>query len=139
MIKDKLVLYEIAFFVPEAAITLIDRYWPGALTVVLRKSDSFTSLATGGTDTIGVRIPDNDFMLKLLKEFERPLAVTSANISGEKPCTNHREVKDKFNGMIDYIVPGEAKHKNISTVADFTKDPPELIRGGMIKLELKNL
>ena len=138
MISEKSALSDVAEDIHPAVWKLVEKHWPGALTVVLKKSRMISDIVSGGDDTVGIRIPNHEFMLELLKKFGRPLVVTSANISGGQPCTNYQAALDKFAGLIDYIVPGEVKHKQISTVADFTKEPPVILRGGLIQLEINN-
>ena len=138
MIADQSVLNEVAVDIHPAVRKLVEKHWPGALTIVLKKSPAISDLVSGGGETVGIRIPDHQFMLELLKKFGRPLAVTSANISGEPPCMDYQSVKEKFEGLVSYIVPGEVEHKQISTVADFTKDPPVILRGGLIQLEISS-
>ena len=138
MIHRKADLVNIARNIPEDAWKLIDKYWPGALTLALEKTDKIPDWITGGGSSVAVRIPDHPTAMEILEEFNSPLAVTSANISGAKEFTSFTDVQAAFGDVVDVIVPGEVYHRKISTVVDFTKNPPELVRGGIIKLELKH-
>ena len=109
---------------------IVDRFTPGALTLVLKKKD----VIDNGLPTVAVRIPNDLFALKLL-EAVGPMYVTSANMSGEPACNSAEEVLKQLDGRIDYIVEGEADSKVASTIIDCTKDELTVLRQGDLKLE----
>jgi L-threonylcarbamoyladenylate synthase len=113
---------------------LMHRYWPGPLTIVLERSSQVSPLVTGGGDTVAVRIPDHPTALKILRSYGKPLAVTSANISGESEIISAVEVKREFGNKVDLILPGKVKHLIASTVVDCTVDPPVILRKGILEL-----
>lgn len=126
----------VAESIPEKAKLLLQKHWPGPLTIVLKKTPAVPEWVTAGGNTVAVRIPDHPLALKILTRFGKPLAVTSANLSGTGDLCAFEDVREAFENVVDLIIPGEVKHRKISTIADFTKAPPEILRGGVIKLEL---
>jgi len=108
----------------------IDRGWPGALTIIGR---SQRVMAHGVGDpvaqTLGVRVPDHPELLQVLTSFG-PLAVTSANRSGEAAALSHREAEAVFGPEIVAYLPGRCAGGEASTVVDFTTSPPRTIREG---------
>ncbi len=128
-------LSSVAEFIPEEARRLIKAHWPGALTIVLRKSTLVPEWVAGGGATVAARIPNHSIALEMLERFGKPLAVTSANISGRGSLKTYDEIKEVFGNGIDIIVPGETVHGMVSTVVDFTTEPPRVLRKGVVKVE----
>lgn len=121
---------------------LADEFMPGPLTLILKKKSHLPDYVTNGLDTIGIRMPDDDFILHLIDLVEKPLLVTSANISGEQPGETGEEVLQQLDGRIDAIVMGKARGTASSTIVDMTKDTYKILREGpitekMIKEELR--
>lgn len=118
--------------VPESARKLMRRFWPGGLTIVFRRHPSFRSIALGGGDTVGVRIPDDLRARALINAAGGLLAATSANAAGKpSPVT----VEDAFAQLpgVDVIVDGGPCPGRVeSTVVDVTVDPPRIVREGAI-------
>lgn len=130
-------IYTIAKSVPDKARILIEKFMPGALTVVLDKADCIPSIVTGGTDTVAVRIPDNEIALKLLKMVGKPIVVPSANTSDRPSPTLAQHVLNDLDGKIDYILDGGASKIGIeSTIIDTRVEPPVVLRGGGVSNEL---
>lgn len=114
---------------------LAKSFMPGAFTMVLKKQDTVASYLTNGLDTIGVRIPDDPFLQKVIEGCGKPLLVSSANLSG-LPCGYNAEcVLEQLDGRIDAIVVGEAKGK-ASTIVDLTGEKWKVLREGPISLEM---
>ncbi|NQS96966.1 MAG: threonylcarbamoyl-AMP synthase [candidate division Zixibacteria bacterium] len=126
----------VAESIPASAKLLIKKHWPGPLTIVLSKSEKVSPLISGGKGTVAVRCPDHPIALGILVRFGRPLAVTSANISGEEALCAFEEVSVEFSSKVDLIVPGEVRYKIVSTVVDFTVEPPVVLREGALKIEV---
>jgi L-threonylcarbamoyladenylate synthase len=117
----------------ELALRLAAQFWPGPLTLILpRKPRLPDALST--TSTIGVRIPNHPVALKLLR-MAGPLAVTSANISGQENTNTAQEVVDQLDGRIHLIIDGGRTPGGIpSTVVDCTKPKPVILRPGPISM-----
>ena len=114
---------------------LIDQWMPGALTLVFKKRPDIDELVTNGFPTIGIRMPDDDFVLEIINRVGVPLLVPSANLSGQPSCTTSEEVLKQLDGRIDAVVLGESGASTASTVCDTTGDELKILRQGPIKLE----
>ena len=125
-------------YVNENAQKLIDHFMPGMITLVLKKKSILSDDFTAGYDTIGIRIPDDPFVLKLLKEVG-PMLVTSANISGQETLLNDQEVYKQFKGKIKMIVKGKCKNTRASTVIKVDEDVTILRQGCIQEEEIREV
>lgn len=125
-------------YVNENAQKLIDHFMPGMITLVLKKKSILSDDFTAGYDTIGIRIPDDPFVLKLLKEVG-PMLVTSANISGQETLLNDKEVYKQFKGKIKMIVKGKCKNTLASTVIKVDEDVTILRQGCIQEEEIREV
>ena len=128
-------VHRVAQNLPDYFFHLTDRFWPGGLTIIVAAKDLLPVLTAGG-NTVGVRIPDNPLLLKILKTFGGPAAITSANLSGEPPATSPQEIGEELASRIDVIVDGGKTPGPIpSTVYDISVSPPLIRRHGVISEE----
>lgn len=122
--------------VTAAARYLTGRYLPGALTMVLPKKDIVPAILVGGLETIGIRIPDNQLILKLIGMTGFPLTTTSANVSGRPAPFAVDEIVRNFENYGDdlplILDQGDIKKRELSTIVDLTVSPPQLIRQGQV-------
>ena len=125
-------------YVNENAQKLIDHFMPGMITLVLKKKSILSDDFTAGYDSIGIRIPDDPFVLKLLKEVG-PMLVTSANISGQETLLNDQEVYKQFKGKIKMIVKGKCKNTLASTVIKVDEDVTILRQGCIQEEEIREV
>ena len=125
-------------YVNKNAQKLIDHFMPGMITLVLKKKSILSDDFTAGYDTIGIRIPDDPFVLKLLKEVG-PMLVTSANISGQETLLNDQEVYKQFKGKIKMIVKGKCKNTLASTVIKVDEDVTILRQGCIQEEEIREV
>jgi len=134
LLRGEAAIDEVAVDVPERVRAIAEKFWPGPLTIVVRRNSDLPS-ELSATDTIGVRAPDHEFAMALLKMYG-PIAATSANLSGQPAATSAEQVVSSLSGMIDLIVDGGDSAGEISsTVVDFTANPPVLLREGPISVE----
>jgi L-threonylcarbamoyladenylate synthase len=118
----------------ERIISLAAEFWPGPLTLVVGRNDALPA-EISATPTVGVRAPNHEFALKLLRKFG-PLATTSANLSGKPSSTHSAQVIEALGASVDLVVDGGETAGGVpSTVIDLTLDPPVLLRTGPIALE----
>ncbi len=103
-------------------------YFPGELTLVLKKNPDFNHVYFDNFDTVGIRIPAHKYMLDLLRA-TGPLLVTSANPRGEAPCMHSREVQNRIKN-IDGVIRGHAGGSLPSTIIDLSEPEPRQIRAG---------
>ncbi len=112
---------------------VVDLYWPGPLTVVVETSEKFVDgVGTKSPNTIGIRVPDNELVIELLNS-TGPLAVTSANLTGQKEAKSHEEAEEIFKDSVKHYIEGEAVHGNGSTVVDLRQPGGEILREGPLK------
>ena len=129
-------LKALASNVPEVAGKLIERFWPGPLTLILKKAPGVPDDVTGGLDTVAVRMPQNKIALALIKALGHPIAAPSANLSGRPSGTTARHVLQDFAGKIDMILDGGPVAVGVeSTVLDLSRKPPAILRPGAITQE----
>jgi L-threonylcarbamoyladenylate synthase len=119
--------------VPEIALRLIGRFWPGGLTLLFKAGSAISPLLTADTRKIGIRISSHPLAAALARAVDSPITGTSANISGKPGCVTAKEVYSSLGRGVDLILDGgETKGGKGSTILDVTVDPPEIIREGMI-------
>jgi L-threonylcarbamoyladenylate synthase len=119
--------------VPPAAEILIQRYWPGPLTIVFKARAEVPELLTARTGKIGVRISSSPVVKKLLASLKSPLTSTSANPSGEPPALEPGEVLEYFEGRLDLLIDGgRLTAKKPSTVMDVTGERLVVLREGAV-------
>ncbi|PKO18205.1 MAG: threonylcarbamoyl-AMP synthase [Chloroflexi bacterium HGW-Chloroflexi-10] len=124
-------LFEVAAWFPHSAQKLVERFWPGGLTVVVQKKTTINQRISPD-ETVGVRIPDYEFVRELCLRCG-PLAATSANISGQPSATNLGMVLAQLSGKVDLIIDGgETQGGVASTVLDCTNENIKLLREGAI-------
>ena len=122
--------------VPMIAHELMDAFWPGPLTLVLKRSGVVPDLTTGGLETVAVRMPKHPIALALIEAAGVPVAAPSANTSGRPSPTLAEHVLDDLAGSVEMIIDGGRSEIGVeSTVLDVTCDPPRLLRPGGIGIE----
>lgn len=121
-------------YVTEDAKKIIMAFMPGMITIILKKRHFIDDYFTASLETIGIRIPDDSFVLSLLAK-TGPMLVSSANYSGEESLVDDKAVMKLFRGKIPLIVRGESISKKASTIIDLSKGKVEILRVGDISKE----
>ncbi|MFH1609196.1 MAG: L-threonylcarbamoyladenylate synthase [Candidatus Bipolaricaulota bacterium] len=122
--------------VPPLARKLMDRFWPGPLTLILRRTRRVPGIVTAGLPTVAVRMPDHEVALALIRAAGRPIAAPSANRFGRLSPTHHDAVLAQLGGAVDAVIAGGATPVGIeSTVVSLVEDPPIVLRPGGTPLE----
>jgi L-threonylcarbamoyladenylate synthase len=122
--------------VPESARELAERFWPGPLTLVLRRASGVSDKLTGGQDTIGLRVPGHRVALALLHEFGGGIAAPSANRFGRISPTTAEHVRQDLGAEVDLVLDGGACEIGIeSTIIDVSRGHPVLLRPGRVGIE----
>ena len=122
--------------VPESFWALAAAFWPGQLTMVMRKSVLVSERLTAGRNTVGLRVPDHRLPRHLSRSLGKAITGTSANLSGSPSLTTAKEVEEQLGNAIDLVVDGGATNGPISsTVVDLSDDSPTILREGRITLE----
>ncbi len=122
--------------IPDTAYALAERFWPGPLTMILKRREMVPNVTTGGLDTVGMRCPDHAVTLAIIEAAGVPIATPSGNISGRPSPTCARHMVADMEGRIAGIVDGGACGVGVeSTIVDLTVTPPRLLRPGGLPLE----
>lgn len=112
---------------------LAEKFWPGALTVILNKKAEVPSIMVSGGNTVGIRIPNLALALNIIELAGGILATTSANISGEASPRSYEELSQAIKDRVDLLIDaGECKIGEVSTIIDLTVATPKIIREGAI-------
>ncbi len=115
---------------------LIKKYLPGDMTIILEKKNNVPSILTANLETVGVRIPNHEIALKILKESPYPLATTSVNLSGESPGLEISDFLEEFKDKVDLIVDGgKSKIGIASTIVKVEDYQIKVLRQGKLKVE----
>jgi L-threonylcarbamoyladenylate synthase len=129
-------VYRLAEQVSAKAKLLMDKFWPGPLTLVFKRAPIVPAETVAGLDTVAVRMPNHPVALALIRQSGCPIAAPSANLSGKPSPTTAQHVWDDLNGRIDAVLDGGATVVGVeSTVVDLTVDPPMLLRPGGTSFE----
>ncbi len=132
-------LLEVVECIPETARVLTDTFWPGALTLVFKRSATVPDIVTGGRDTVAVRMPDHPAALLLAKKAGKAICGTSANVSGSNSAISAAEVKLQLRHTVDYIVDIGPEPLGIeSTILDISQEPFRVLREGAVSVEKLN-
>ena len=122
--------------IPAAAYELARRFWPGPLTMVLRRRDNVPDQVTAGLDTVGMRCPAHPLCRAVIQAADVPVAAPSGNTSGRPSPTTAAHMLEDMDGRIDAILDGGPCTVGVeSTIVDLTCTPPRLLRPGGITLE----
>lgn len=124
--------------IPPVAKLCMDKFWPGPLTIILKKSPKVPDIISAGLDTVAIRMPENKIALEIIRLSNTPIAAPSANTSGKPSPTSARHVIEDLMGRIDMIVDGGDTGIGLeSTVLDLSTDIPMILRpGGVTKEDL---
>ena len=130
-------LQELAAEISPAVYRMAEQFWPGPLTMVVRKKDIVPDRTSAGLDTVGIRMPSHPVARAIIDAAGVPLAAPSANTSGKPSPTTARDVLDDMDGKIPAIVDGGSCSVGVeSTVVDMTGDYPQILRPGAITEEM---
>ena len=127
--------------IPPIAYVLARKFWPGPLTMILKRKPIVPDETTAGLDTVGMRCPNHPVTLAIIREAGVPIAAPSANTSGRPSCTTAQDVLEDMNGKIEGVVDGGPCTVGVeSTILDLTCEPPRLLRpGGLPPEDLERL
>lgn len=122
--------------IPPSAYTLASTFWPGPMTMILKRKPIVPDVVTAGLDTVGMRCPDHTLCRKIIAAADVPVAAPSGNTSGRPSPTTAAHMLEDMDGKIDAIMEGGACSVGVeSTIIDLTCTPPRLLRPGGVTLE----
>ena len=117
---------------------LIREFMPGLVTIILEKNDRISNLVTANRDSVGIRIPDNNDLLKIIDKLNRPVISTSANISDENVITSIDDLDSSIKNNVDYIYDGGIINNHCSTIVRFRNHKLEILRDGELSQILRD-
>jgi L-threonylcarbamoyladenylate synthase len=139
LIADTKDLATYAVDILPVAWKLAERFWPGPLTLVLRKAPVVPYVVTGGADTVGLRVPASDLVREIIRGLGAPITGTSANRTGRPGLTTADEVMAELRGLVDLVLdigPITSDYQGAaSTVLDMLAEPPLILREGPVSAE----
>ena len=126
---------EYVFIKDEVREKLINKYWPGGLTLILRCNEEIVpGVVRADGETLAVRMPGHEVLRNIIEKVGVPIVAPSANFSGGKTPITFSEVDKELKSKVDFILPGVCTMKDVSTIIDCTKKPWKIVRQGVTKL-----
>jgi len=136
-IADKEDVYGLVENIDDRAKLLMDKFWPGPLTIVFKKKDIIPARTSGGLDTVAIRMPSDQVARNLIRQAGVPIAAPSANISGRPSPTKPEHIIRDMDGRVDGILVGGSCNYGVeSTIVDLSGDVAMVLRPGSITLEM---
>jgi L-threonylcarbamoyladenylate synthase len=135
LVRDMDMLRRVVSHIPSIAVPIIEKHWPGPVTVVFPVAREISPILTGQTGTLGVRISPHPFVKSLFRAFDSPITSTSANLSGGRSLIEPEDILRSFGGSIDLVVDMAGSMGGAaSTVVDVTGKNPRVLRRGVVDL-----
>ncbi len=136
LVSDMEMVETLVADITEKEYKLMKAFFPGPLTIILKKKDIVPNILTGNTNTIGIRMPENEIARKLIEYANVPIAAPSANISNKPSGTNIENIINDFKETVDYYIDGgESKIGLSSTIVKIENNVPIILREGSITKE----
>ena len=136
LVSNMEMVNEIARDITDTEYKIMEKFFPGPLTIILKKKNIVPDIVTAGQDTVGIRMPSGEIARKLVEIAGVPIAAPSANISGEPSGTNLQEIKKNFEGKADFFIDGGISEIGFaSTIVQVIDGKPKILRQGSITLE----
>jgi len=136
LIPSTILLNQYVIRIPDIAIQIMEKFWPGGLTLIFEANPDLPRLLTSGTGKIGLRLSSHPLATALVRAVGAPITGTSANISGQAACSNAEAVRHSLGRSVDFVLDGgETQGGKGSTVMDITVNPPTILREGMVSRE----
>ena len=137
LIADATQIRQVAVNVSKAADHLATKFWPGALTLVLKRSPDLPAIVSGGVPTVAVRVPNHPIPVRIIRTLGNPIVGTSANRAGSEDSTTIAEVEDRIGPWLDYVFEDDSfePQGEPSTIVDMTTRRPRVLREGAVTSE----
>lgn len=136
LVSNMNMVNQIAQDITELEYKLMEKFFPGPFTIILKKKHIVSNIVTAGQDTVGIRMPSGEISRKLVEYANVPIATPSANISGRPSGTNLEQIMKDFDGKVDYFIDGgESKLGIASTIVKVIDGIPHILRQGTITKE----
>lgn len=136
LISNLEMVNDLAIDISKEERKIMEKFFPGPLTIILKKSNKVSNIVTAGKDTVGVRMPENEIALKLIELVGKPLATPSANLSGEPSGIELNQIMKSFGEKVDYYIDGgKSKLAMPSTIVKVENGKIHILREGVITKE----
>lgn len=136
LVSDMEMVEQIARDITDVEYKIMKTFFPGPLTIILKKKEIVPDIVTSGSDTVGIRMPSEKIAIEIVKQAGVPIATPSANISGKPSGTNIKSIMQDFEGKVDFFIDGgESKLGIGSTIVQVINEEPKILREGSITLE----
>jgi L-threonylcarbamoyladenylate synthase len=133
LLPDVAAVEAVCIDIPPLVWQLAERFWPGGLSLILRRAPSVPDIVTAGGPTVAVRVPDHPLVRELCQQLDAPLAATSANRHGQPPPITADGVESELGGRIPLLLDGGLCPGGVaSTILDLTVSPPAILREGPV-------
>lgn len=117
---------------------IINKYWPNTLTILFKKKDNLPDDITCGSDYVGIRMPNNKFLLELIEKIDKPIVSTSANISGNSVITNTNMIEPELKKYISYVYDDGEKTNVASTLMQVVDNKIKILREGELANQIRS-
>lgn len=138
MVSSVEMLLKYVLCVDEIEKELIEKYWPGKLTILFKRNKNVLDIITNGGDLVGIRFPDNKELINLMNKIDRPLVSTSANISNCDTVVDINMIEEELKNKVSYIYDGGILDNLASTIVTIVGGKIKIIRDGELSSQLKN-
>lgn len=136
LVSDMDMINKVAKDITELEYKLMERFFPGPLTIILKKKEIVPNIVTANQDTVGIRMPSGEIARKLVEYAKVPIAAPSANITGKPAGTDIQDIIQDFEGKVDYIIDGgKSQIGKASTIIKVIDNVPHILRNGSITAE----
>lgn len=133
LVPERQTVFNLAAEVPTVAHKLMDRFWPGQVTIVFKARAGLPANLTAGTGKIGIRLPGHPVAAALVAAFGRPITGTSANLSGREGCHDIEELDPLLMAQLDLVLDAGSLNQGVgSTVVDISEDELVVLREGVV-------
>ena len=139
MVSSVEMLLKYVLCVDEIEKELIEKYWPGKLTILFKRNKNVLDIITNGGDLVGIRFPDNKELINLMNKIDRPLVSTSANISNCDIVVDINMIEEELKNKVSYIYDGGILDNLASTIVTIVGGKIKIIRDGELSSQLKNI
>ena len=139
LVSNLSMLHELVTEIPKETEKIINKFWPGPLTILFKKSSKVSDVLTANSSLVAIRMPNDKLLLNIMNHLNRPLISTSANISSHDAITNPNQLEEKMKEKIDLIVDEGTVNNEASTLITIVNGKIEILREGSLTEKIRKL
>ena len=139
LVSNLSMLHELVTEIPKETEKIINKFWPGPLTILFKKSSKVSDTLTANSSLVAIRMPNDKRLLNIMNHLNRPLISTSANISSHDAITNPNQLEEKMKEKIDLIVDEGTVNNEASTLITIVNGKIEILREGSLTEKIRKL